>query len=176
MPGYHLPYFTAVAKGLYGRHGLEVEIVYPEPGPDNIKAVAAGRYDLCLTSVAHFLRAATEEPRIAARFVLMIAQHTHMGVLFARGRPASHGRTIEAFPDLDGASFLGTADSPFTREYLHLMDALALPVPRLVDVPYGQVKDALTGGKGDVTADFVDLLPDYRASAMDRDVKLVSRN
>ncbi|MFN2489503.1 MAG: ABC transporter substrate-binding protein [Actinomycetota bacterium] len=174
MPGYHLPYFTAAAKNTYTRHGLEVEIVYPEPGPDNIRAVAQGRYDVCLTSVAHFLRALSEDEGIGARFVFMIARHTHMGVLFARGRPILQRGPIEGFSDLEGASFLGDPQSPFTREYLHLVDVLGYSNTPVVDVPYGEVKEALAAGKGDVTADFVDLLPDYRAAAAGRNLDITA--
>jgi NitT/TauT family transport system substrate-binding protein len=165
MPGYHLPYFTAVAKRIFERHGLDVEIVYPEPGPDNVRAVARGSYDFCLTSVAHFMRALTEDGALDARFVHVITPHTHMGVMFVPNRPTRGGKTIRDFSDLDGASFVGDSASPFTREYLHLMRVLGLPDPPLVEVPYAQVKEALGAGEGDVTADFVDLLPDYRTAA-----------
>jgi ABC-type nitrate/sulfonate/bicarbonate transport system substrate-binding protein len=62
MPGYHLPCFAGAVTEIYARHGLEVEIIDPEPGPDNVRAVAEGRYDVCLTSVAHFLRAKARRP------------------------------------------------------------------------------------------------------------------
>ncbi|MDQ3618755.1 MAG: ABC transporter substrate-binding protein [Actinomycetota bacterium] len=164
MPGYHLPYFAADVEGIYEAHGLDVEVVYPEPGPENIKAVAAGRYDLCLTSVAHFLRAVTEEPNLEARFVLMVARHTHMAVLCAQDASKS-----SALGDLDGASYLGDRASPFTREYLHLAERIGIKQPSLIEVPYGDVKEALARGRGDVTADYLDLLPDYQAPARERD-------
>lgn len=172
MPGYHLPYFTAAARDIWSKHDLEVDIVYPEPGADNVRAVAQGRYDACLTSVAHFLRALTEDGGISARFVFMVARHTHMGVLYAPGRPASHGRPVDGFADLDGASFIGEADGPFTREYLRLMRVLGFAPAAIVDVPYGEVKEALAAGKGDITADFVDLVPDYDAPARGRGARV----
>ncbi|MBA2366396.1 MAG: ABC transporter substrate-binding protein [Actinobacteria bacterium] len=166
MPGYHLPYFTADAMGIFRDHGLEVEIVHPEPGPENIEAVAAGRYDFCLTSVTHFLRATTGDPGIGARFVFMVARHTHMGVFYAQDRPASHGRLIQTFSDLEGASFIGNSDSPFAREYLQLLKTIGVTAAPLVEMPYGEVAEGLAMGKGDVTADYVDLGPDYQARGM----------
>jgi len=46
MPGYHLPCFAGLTQGIFRRHGLDVQIIDPDPGPDNILAVDAGRYDL----------------------------------------------------------------------------------------------------------------------------------
>src|SRR5919202_3264113 len=101
MPGYHLPLFAAAATGIWQEHGLEVELVDPYSGPANARAAAMGRYDACLTSVAHFLRAKAEEPEVEARFVTMVAHDTHMAV-FARRQSG-----IRAFDDLEGASVLG---------------------------------------------------------------------
>lgn len=165
MPGYHLPYFTAAANSIYEKHGLDVEIVYPEPGPENIRAVADGRYDVCLTSVAHFLNARRSDLDLGAKFVFMIARHTHMAAFFIRGRPASHGRMIETFQDLDGASLLGDDDTPFTREYLSLLRQLGLSPGAAVEIAYPEVMDGLAAGKGDVTADFLDLLPAFESPA-----------
>lgn len=174
MPGYHLPYFTAAATGLYDRHGLDVEIVYPEPGPDNIRAVAAGRYDVCLTSVAHFLKALSEEPDLGARFVFMIARRSHMSALFVAGRPAAHGRRLVGHADLAGASYVGEEDSPFTREYMALLGHLGFDRPETIPLPYGEVKEGLAAGKGDVAADYVDLLPDYQAAARTHDADVAA--
>lgn len=165
MPGYHLPYFTGAAQGLYERHGLDVEIVYPEPGVHNIRAVAAGRYDVCLTSIAHFLNAKSVEPELGARFVFMVAWRSHMAVFSIEGRPAAHGRPVRTFHDLEGASFLGTPDSPFTREYVGLMRHLRLSPGPAIDVAYPDVMDALARGDGDVTADHLDLAPAFEKPA-----------
>lgn len=159
MPGYHLPYFTAAATRIYARHGLEVEIVDPFPGPDNIRAVAAGRYDFCLTSVAHFLRAKRDDHELRAKFVFMVARRTHMAA-FCLERGA-----IETFADLEGASFLGPPDSPFAREYRSLLRHLGLEPGPTVDLPYEEVFGALAAGRGDVAADFLDLLPRFEALA-----------
>src|SRR5919198_1977966 len=157
MPGYHLPLFAADASGIWERHGLDVELVDPEPGPENAKAVAAGRYDACLTSVAHFLRGKRDAPDLAARFVFMVARRTHLTAFCVEGRPAAHGRPIEDVGDLSGASFLGDPQSPFAREYVALLRMLGLEPGRGVALPYAQQFEALAAGEGDVGIDFLNL-------------------
>ena len=162
MPGYHLPYFTAAATGIYERHGISVEIVDPAPGPANARAVAYGRYDFCLTSVAHFLHARADEPELPAKFVFMVARRPHMSAFVVEGR------AIESFHDLDGAAVLGEAESPFVREYLALLRHLDAEPGELIEVPYEDVFEALVQGRGDVAADFVDLRPRFDAVAAPR--------
>jgi ABC-type nitrate/sulfonate/bicarbonate transport system substrate-binding protein len=165
MPGYHLPYFTAAADRIYESHGLSVEIVYPEPGVDNIRAVAARRYDVCLTSVSHYLNAKKSDPLLPARFVFMVARRTHMAVFYIADRPSSSGGAIGAFGDLDGASYVGPSDSAFTREYSSLLRHLDMSMGILVETPYDEVESGLAEGKGDVAADYVDLLPRFEQTA-----------
>jgi NitT/TauT family transport system substrate-binding protein len=161
MPGYHLPLFAAAVSGIWERHRLGVELVEPYPGPANARAAAMGRYDACLTSVAHFLRAKAEEPELEARFVTMVAQDTHMGV-FARRQSG-----IRAFDDLEGASVLGSPDKAFVREYDALLRRLGVERGPLVEVPYEETMAALAAGKADVAADFLDLLPRFEAAGAD---------
>lgn len=172
MPGYHLPYFAAVAAGIYDRHGIDVEIVDPQPGPDNVRAVAERRYDACLTSVAHFLRAKDQDPEIDARFVFAVARRTHMAAFVVHGRRSNRHREISSLQHLAGASFAGSDDSPFTREYQGLMRELELPVGELIEVPYSQIIPALLDGRADVTADFIDLYPRFESHARRADVKV----
>lgn len=172
MPGYHLPWFTARAQEIYAEHGLDVSLRDPDPGPDNVRAVAAGRYDFCLTSVGHFLRAKAADPDLGARFVFMVSRRTHMAAFTIDGRPATHGRPIGELADLEGASVLGAEDSPFMREHLALLRHLALaPGPR-VDIPYPRVMTALAEGRGDVAPDFLDLLPAFQTAAAPHGVRV----
>ena len=173
MPGYHLPCFAAVTQGIFRRHGLDVEIADPEPGPDNILAVDAGRYDLCLTSVAHFLNAKRLKPAIDPRFVFMVARRTHMAAFVLADRIAANGRTIAEHADLDGASVLGAADSPFVREYVTLLDHIAGSPGDIVERPYEEVMAALVHGEGDVAPDFVNLLPKFEAAAAGTGARIV---
>src|ERR671932_909622 len=167
MPGYHLPLFAAAVDGIWERHGLDVEIVDPYPGPANARAAAMGRYDVCLTSVAHYLRAQAEEPGLAARFVFMVARRTHMAAFAVEGRRASHGREIESFADLERASVLGSPDKAFSREYDALLRHLGLERGPLVEKPYDETMAALAAGEADVAADFLDLLPAFEAAGAD---------
>lgn len=174
MPGYHLPYFTAAAIGLYDQHGLDVEIVDPEPGIENVRAVARGAYDACLTSVAYFLGAKDADPALPARFVFMVARRTHMAAFCVAGRATAAGRVPATFADLDGASVLGSADSPFVREYLGAAAALGIDTGPLVELPYDEVMDGLAAGRGDVAADYLDLLPAFESAAAPHGVEVRS--
>jgi NitT/TauT family transport system substrate-binding protein len=165
MPGYHLPLYAGEAHGIWKRHGLDIVLVDPEPGPANAAAVAAGRYDACLTSVAHFVRAKAADRALAAKFVFMVARHAHLTAFVIDGRPAEHGRPIVDFADLEGASFVGSAEETFGREYLVLMDTLGFEPPRTLGLPYNRWWGALAAGEGDVVLDFLDLLPRYQGAA-----------
>ena len=165
MPGYHLPCFAGNTAGIFRRHGLAVEIVDPEPGPDNILAVDAGRYDLCLTSVAHFLGAKRRRPEIASRFVFMVARRTHMAAFTVADRDAVNGRAIVDHSGLDGASVLGVPDSAFVREYVTLLDRVGCAPGPVVEVPYERTMAALVAGEGDVAPDFVNLWPKFEVAA-----------
>ena len=166
MPGTVLPYFTAAASGIFDAKGLDVEIVDSElGGPASVRAVAAGRYDCCFTSVNHFLTAKDEEPQLEARFVFMVARRSHMAAFVIEDRPAAHGRAVESFLDLGGATFVGQLDSEFAREYMALLSYLNLEPGEVLPLPYGEVMEALAAGKADVAADWLDLLPDFQDAA-----------
>src|SRR5438270_7498693 len=139
IPGYHLPCFAGSALQIYRRHGLTVEIVDPEPGPANVLAVTAGRYDMCLTSVAHFLNALREQPALDARFIFMLARQSHMAAFVVDRRVAEHGRIIRSHDDLDGASVLGETDSTFVREYLTFLARIGAGPGRIIETPYEEI-------------------------------------
>lgn len=164
MPGYHLPCFAGGTDDIFGRHGLSVRIVNPIGGPANPAAVAAGELDLCLTSVAHFLAAKRADPDLEARFVFMVARQSHMAAFVVRDRPAAHGRPIQTFADLDGASLLGDPGSAFASEYNALLHHLGACAGPPVDMPYESIMRALAEGRGDVAADFVDLHPRFQTA------------
>jgi NitT/TauT family transport system substrate-binding protein len=166
IPGYQLPAFAGETEDIFRRHDLSIEILDPLPQAENIRAVAEGRNDLCLTSVAHFLTARREDPDLGARFVFMIARQSHMGAFVVRGRKGPHGRRIKKHRDLDGASLLGDPNSAFGREYRTLLRRLGIePGPAIEDVDYPDIMRALAEGRGDVAADFVDLLPRFQSVA-----------
>jgi ABC-type nitrate/sulfonate/bicarbonate transport system substrate-binding protein len=152
MPGYHLPLYAGVANATYARHGLDVQIVDAEPGAANVLAVADGRYDACLTSAGHFLRACAAREAVGARFVFMVARRTHLAAFTREDGP-------KTFADLDGATFLGTRDDSFGREYLALLSHLGFAPPPTADLPYDRWFRGLADGAGDVAVDFLDLSP-----------------
>jgi NitT/TauT family transport system substrate-binding protein len=167
IPGYQLPAFAGETEDIFRRHDLSIEILDPLPQAENIRAVAEGRNDLCLTSVAHFLTARREDPGLGARFVFMIARQSHMGAFVVRGRKGPHGHRIKKHRDLEGASLLGDPNSAFGREYRTLLNRLGIEPgpPAEPDIPYPDIMRALAEGRGDVAADFVDLLPRFQAVA-----------
>jgi ABC-type nitrate/sulfonate/bicarbonate transport system substrate-binding protein len=165
IPGYQLPCFAGLTRDVFADNGLSLTMLDPLPGPENVRAVAAGERDFCLTSVAHFLTAKRDDPELGARFVFMVARQTHMAAFVVRDRAAAHGRPIRTHADLAGASLLGDPDAPFGREYRALLARLALTPGPAVQMPYVEIEAALAEGRGDVASDFVDLHPRFAAAA-----------
>jgi ABC-type nitrate/sulfonate/bicarbonate transport system substrate-binding protein len=136
---------------------LDVEFLDPDPGPENVHAVAAGRYDLCVTSVAHFLRAKADDPELGARFVFMVARRPHLSA-FVRA-----DGTIRDLADLGGASVIASPDSGLAREYSDLLARLGLaPGPF---VAARRTFHALAAAEGEVGLEFLEMLPRYEAAA-----------
>jgi ABC-type nitrate/sulfonate/bicarbonate transport system substrate-binding protein len=184
MPNSYLPQLAARALGIYEAHGLEVELVDPEPGPRNLDAVGRGDYDLCMTSVPYYLWARDENPDLDARFVFVTSRRIHMTAFAIEGRPAVHGRPIATFADLAGASFAVRTRLPddaqgpsgplsgveglkrqmtkvhqerLVRDYLALLDHLGVQPGPLVDVGLGSTLDAVVDGEADVAAEWIEL-------------------
>lgn len=172
LPGYHLPYFAAAANGIFAAHGIDLEIVTPPSTLlDSVRAVADGRFDCCLNNVHWFLQAKNHDAALKAKYVFMVVPSSHLAVFAIDGRRASHGRPIESFADLDGASFIRSPGFTYHAEYFALLDRLGLETGDVVEAPY-PAATALCSGEGDVTANWVDLLPDFEAAARHHDVKL----
>jgi ABC-type nitrate/sulfonate/bicarbonate transport system substrate-binding protein len=159
LPGYHLPYLAAATNGLFAEHGLEVELRDPDGGPENIRRVAEGDADFCLTSVAHYLRATERFGPLAARFVGVVVQRSPMAAL-VRADSAFH-----APADLAGARLGGPADKGLVLEYQASLDELGVARSTLVDMDYREAWDALARGDVDAVADFVDIVPRVRRLA-----------
>ena len=69
-----MPYIAAAANGLFAEFGFDVQLMEPAPGPENVRRVAAGGSDYCLTSVTHYLRARAQSGAVAARYVATTVQ------------------------------------------------------------------------------------------------------
>lgn len=153
---------TAEELGVFDRHGLSVELMEPAPGPENIVRVAEDGADLCLTSVAHYLRAREAHPALPARFVAMVTQQTPMAAFVVDGRPTAAGRVPARARDLAGARVAGTLESRLTRELAAHLEARGAAPGTLVDIPYAEWMPALAAGEVDAAPDFIDLLPRMR--------------
>lgn len=133
-----------------------MEILDPAPGPENVRRVASGGADLCLTSVLHYARARAGHGDLPARFAAVVVQRSPMAALVAADSQ------ITAPADL-AARRVGAPDgSVFLREYEAALARLGIGRPTVVPVPYAEAPAALGRGEVDVVPDFIDLLPRVR--------------
>ena len=159
LPGYHLPYVAAGTNGLFADLGLDVELLDPAAGPENIRRVSDGGADFCLTSVTHFLRARARFDDLAARFVAVVVQRSPMSALVPAGSPLAEAA------DLAGCRLGGPADSHLVADYQASLDHLGLGRSELVPMGYLEAWGALADGSIDAVADYVDVLPRLRRAA-----------
>lgn len=131
----------------------------PVPGPENVRRVAAGGADFCLTSVTHFLRARAQSGALAARFVSVVVRRSPMAAFVAADSP------LATAADLGGRRLGGPPDSGLVAEYRAGLAALGLDPPVLVSLDYAAAPAALATGEVDAVCDFVDLLPRVRRQA-----------
>ena len=144
-----------MASGLFAEYGLNVELVEPAPGPENVERVASGAVDFCLTSVSHFLHAQHHRP-LPARFVGVVVQRSPIaGLVAADSDLWSPG-------DLSGGRVGAPADGGLLAEYRAALEHRGLPVSMLVPTSYEEAPAALGRGEIDIVPDFVDLLPRTR--------------
>lgn len=153
---------TAVETGVFERHGLEVELLEPAPGPENVRRVAEGGSDFCLTSVTHYLHARESYGPLPARFVAIVTQRTPLAAFVVAGRPISTDVIPIRASDVAGARIAGTEKSALTRELVAHLRARGHEPGELVDVAYGDAMRALADAEVDAVADFIDLLPRMR--------------
>lgn len=154
MPGYHLPFFGALASGLFAKRGLDVEILDPPPGPDmNIShRVAAGGADFSLTGVTYHLFAHRDTAgSMPVRFVSVLQQRAGLAAMVSE----ASGLRVPA--DLAGQRLARTQASWLAAELVQALADLGVGPPQIVEAPEGPVV-ALTSGAVDMTATFVDTL------------------
>lgn len=131
----------------------------PAPGPENVRRVAAGEADVCVTSVLHYLTARQEHGDLGARFVAAVYQRSPMAAIVAADAPAR----VPA--DLAGLRVGGLPDDRFTAAYRAALQAAGVGPPTVVPLAYESVPAALGRGDVDVVADFADLVPRIRRQA-----------
>lgn len=144
-------------NGLFADHGIDVEILDPSGGPDNIVRVGAGESDFALTSVQHYLSARAAHGEMAARFVATVVQRSPIGALV----PATSTRRVPA--DLAGCRVGGDPANPQVVEFLASLDHLGIAAPTVVD--HAEPRAALGRGEVDAIVALVDALPRRRRQA-----------
>ncbi len=143
----------AGAGGPFAEHELEIVIADPPGGPENIRRVAAGDRDFCLTSVHHFLTARGEAGDLPARFVAVVVQRSPIAALVPAG---SH---ISSPLDLGGCRLGANPDNPHSDEFLASLRHRGVGAPRLVPMDEADARLALGRGDVDAIVGFVDGLP-----------------
>ena len=138
---------------------MKVDILDPAGGPENVKRVAAGGSDFCLTSVTHYLTARAEAGDLPARFVSVVVRRSPIAALV----PASSSLTTPA--DLGGRRLGAPPESRLVAELQAAMAALGLTPPELIALDYAVAPAAMARGEVDMVCDFVDLLPRVRRQA-----------
>lgn len=146
-------------NGLFAEHGVDVEILDPSGGPDNVVRVGAGESDFALTSVQHYLTARAEHGDIAARFVAMVVQRSPIGALV----PATS--VVREPADLAGCRVGGDLSNPQVIEFLSSLDHRGIARPKLVELVPGTAPAALGRGEVDAIVALVDALPRRRRQA-----------
>ena len=159
LPGYHTAYVSAAGDGLFAEHGLDVEILDPISGPENVRRTATGGAEFCLTSVSHYLTARSRFGDLAARFVAPIVRRHPIGGLVAADSP------FHTPADLSGKRVGGSADKGLLAEYQAALVHLGHEPGTIVELTYGNAPAALGRGDIDVVPDFIDLVPRTRTQS-----------
>jgi ABC-type nitrate/sulfonate/bicarbonate transport system substrate-binding protein len=146
-------------NGLFAEHGVDVEILDPSGGPDNVVRVGAGESDFALTSVQHYLSAVAAHGDIPARFVAMVVQRSPIGALV----PATS--IVREPAHLAGCRVGGDPANPQVIEFMASLDHRGIPRPKVVELPPGTAPAALGRGEVDAIVALVDALPRRRRQA-----------
>ncbi|MGH9077275.1 MAG: ABC transporter substrate-binding protein, partial [Acidimicrobiales bacterium] len=150
------------ASGLFAEAGIEVSIAEPDPGPENIRSVAEGRADYCLTSVAHYLAARARWGNLAARFVAVVVQRSPIAAL-VRADSGITGVQDLAKATLGGPT--GPGMGSLVAQYVAGLGLLGIEPPPIRSMDYLEAPAALGRGEVDAIADYADLLPRMRRRA-----------
>ena len=143
----------AGTEGLFAGHGFDVEIADPPGGPDNIRRVATGERDFCLTSIHHYLSAWAEDGDLSARFVAISVQRSPIAAVVLDGSP------LRELGDIAGRRLAGSPTGSFTVEFLASLAEQGIDPPELVTVPGADARTAVVNGEADLFVEFVDALP-----------------
>lgn len=146
--------------GLFAEHGLDVEILDPSGGPDNVARVASGGSDFALTSVNHYLSAVAHHGELAARFVAIIVPRSPIGALVAASSD------LREPADLARARVGADPANPQLIELVATLEHRGIGTPTVVDMPDAALaRAALARGEIDAIPALVDALPRRRRQA-----------
>ncbi|HET7720103.1 MAG TPA: ABC transporter substrate-binding protein, partial [Acidimicrobiales bacterium] len=105
---------------MFASFDLQVDILEPAPGPENVRRVAAGGADFTLTSVTHYLTARAQSGNLAARFVSVVVRRSPMSGFVVADSP------LTTPADLAGRRLGGPETSRLVNEFRAGMDMLGL--------------------------------------------------
>ena len=158
----HLPFFAAVADGLFAEHGLDVELVESAPGAERVRMLAVGAGDFLLTATLYHLQALAEGGTLPVRAVGLLHRRSPVSALV----PAESDVVTAA--DVAGRRLgapVGTQMGWLAAELKASLQEAGLGGPEVVDMTYREAYAAIARGEIDLVANFADLLPiDQRRS------------
>ncbi len=144
---------------MFADRGLQIELLEPAPGPENVRRVAQGDADFCLTSVNHYLTARAQTGDLAARFVAVVVQRSPIAAIVA------DDAEIQSRSDLAGRRIAGPPDGRLVAEYEAALVTQGIGASVLVPTAYAEAPAALARGEADAVPDFADLVPRVRRQA-----------
>lgn len=157
VPGYHLPFFSGVVRGVFADQGLLVDILDPPPPPGSTNSfrVAEGGADFGLTGVTYFLLALKQAGGdLPARFVATLHQRSPLGAIVAAGSD------IHTPADVVGRRMgRGELTGWLADEAQQALADRGLGRAVVVPLGHGEAPYALGRGDIDVMATFVDAMP-----------------
>ncbi len=152
----HLPFFAAVADGLFAEHGLDVELIESAPGAERVKLLAGGAGDFLLTASLYHLQALAEDPSLPVHAVGLLHRRSPVSAL------VPVGSDIVAAGDVSGRRLGAPVGAQMGWLALDLQASLrtaGLGEAEVVDMTYPEAYAALARDEIDVIANFADLLP-----------------
>ncbi|MCA1570301.1 MAG: ABC transporter substrate-binding protein [Chloroflexi bacterium] len=152
----HLPFFAAVADGLFAEHGLDVHLLESAPGSQRVKHLAQGEGDFLLTATLYHLQALAEEGPLPVRACAVLHRRSSVSGLVRSDSP------LQAPADLSGRRLgapEGTQMGWLAAELQASLTAAGHGPAQIVDMSYKDAYPALARGEIDMIANLAELLP-----------------
>lgn len=160
LPGFHLPYFAALADGVFASYGLDVTLLDPLPGPANVARVAAGAADFCLTNINYYMAALTYDDRLAAKFAAILQQRSTLAAIVPANSPITRRTELAGARVAGVPAELATCSFFNVPEFFGEVAALGVRGPTYVRVASAvDARVALLRGDCDATIALVDQVP-----------------